>query len=229
MCEKPEDTAAAAAAAAEWALPAVDWGPVKFVNDEPEILLDCKSFFIFVVVDNWLGPIGVDIWCNVLDGIWWCNVVDTGVIPLGNCDVTCGINWLKSWPLGVPYWHCVNDGSVCILPACLRNLARLLLNHTCILASVKPVLWASSSLAYTSGYWARKNADSNCSSWLFENVVLLRLCLRFNGTPGSLSVSESSPPHRPPEKYNFFLLNIFYIFNLFLFIFFILLHYSMII
>lgn len=48
--------------------------------------------------------------------------------------------------------------------SCFLSLALLLLNQTCILASVSFVLCASSSRVYISGYWVRSNAFSNSSS-----------------------------------------------------------------
>lgn len=111
-------------------------------------------------------------------------------------------------------------GFSCWLLRCFLNLALLLLNHTWTLASVNLVLrakimffnliahstyatadfqtivnylCASSSLVYTSGYWVRWKALSNSSNCSPVNVVLLLLCLRFNGIPGSDSVSVSSP------------------------------------
>lgn len=102
---------------------------------------------------------------------------------------------------------------------CLRRRALRLLNQTCvnmyyskvlikttreftcILASVRPVDRASSSLVYTSGYWVRANARSKPSSCSPENVVLDRRCLRFREIPGSDSMSLESDD-RPTYRKN---------------------------
>lgn len=63
-------------------------------------------------------------------------------------------------------------------------------------ASVRLVDCASSSLVYTSGYCVRAKARSSASSCSAVKVVRDRRCLRFNGMPGSDSVSlmsESRP------------------------------------
>lgn len=111
----------------------------------------------------------------------------------------------------------------CWLFICFLSLALLLLNHTWTRASVNFVLkckkytvnlekiintkiissgknnnqttyfCASSSLVYTSGYWVLWKALSSSSNCSPVKVVLLLLCFRLRGIPGSVSVSDSSP------------------------------------
>lgn len=47
--------------------------------------------------------------------------------------------------------------------------------------------------SYISGYCVRSKARSSSSNCIAVNVVLERLCFRFNGIPGSLSQSDKSP------------------------------------
>lgn len=93
-------------------------------------------------------------------------------------------------------------GTLLMLPGPLFFLSRALrlLNQTWILASVNPVVCASSSRVYTSGYCVLANALSRASNCSPLNVVLDLRCFRFKAIPGSDSVSLTSSDPRPAEE-----------------------------
>lgn len=106
----------------------------------PEIDTACPWRALLIVEGTWAAEVVADI-CPLLPGTWWtpplvcCNVVGLWCNVVGICAIPDGIwgtwgNWASSW---LAYWHGVRGRLAtewAMLPACFRNRALRLLNHT---------------------------------------------------------------------------------------------------
>lgn len=106
----------------------------------PEIDTACPWRALLIVEGTWAAEVVADI-CPLLPGTWWtpplvcCNVVGLWCNVVGICAIPDGIwgtwgNWASSW---LAYWQGVRGRLAtewAMLPACFRNRALRLLNHT---------------------------------------------------------------------------------------------------